>query len=149
MDTFGGGGRGQFHCWYHLRILRPQGCPRDSCPQVDVCGQLPANSGRIPAARVHNPYWALALICVALWGYATWSTMGLTFPSDLFPHDVVGSVTGLSGLAAGLIGAIFTFAVGIIVDRFSYTPAFFVAALLPVLATIAVLLLIRPSATAL
>jgi ACS family hexuronate transporter-like MFS transporter len=28
--------------------------------------------------------------------------MGLTFPSDLFPSEVVASVTGLSGLAAGL-----------------------------------------------
>jgi hypothetical protein len=32
--------------------------------------------------------------------------MGLTFPSDLFPSDVVASVTGLSGLAAGLAGTL-------------------------------------------
>jgi ACS family hexuronate transporter-like MFS transporter len=99
----------------------------------------------IPAARVQNVYLALALICVALWGYASWSTMGLTLPSDLFPEDVVGSVTGLSGLAAGLVGAGFTFMVGILVDRFSYRPAFVAAGLLPVLATIFVFLLIRPA----
>src|SRR5258708_5876076 len=72
---------------------------------------LPILAG-IPAARVHNAYSALALICVALWGYASWSTMGLTLPSDLFPQDVVATVTGLSGFAAGLAGAVFTFAVG-------------------------------------
>jgi ACS family hexuronate transporter-like MFS transporter len=104
---------------------------------------LPILAG-IPAASVHNVYYALALICVALWGYASWSTMGLTLPSDLFPQEVVGSVTGLSGLAAGLVSAGFTLLVGILVDRFSYRPAFVAAGLLPVLATVFLFLLIRP-----
>jgi ACS family hexuronate transporter-like MFS transporter len=98
----------------------------------------------IPAARVHNVYLALALICVALWGYASWSTMGLTLPSDLFPQDVVATVTGLSGFAAGLASVAFTFGVGVSVDRFSYGPAFLAAGLLPILATVCVFLLIRP-----
>lgn len=106
---------------------------------------LPILAG-IPAASVHNVYFALALICVALWGYASWSTMGLTLPSDLFPQDVVGSVTGLSGLAAGVVSTGFTLLVGILVDRFSYRPAFLAAGLLPVLATIFLFLLIRPPA---
>jgi ACS family hexuronate transporter-like MFS transporter len=97
----------------------------------------------IPAAGVHNVYAALALICFALWGFASWSTMGLTLPSDLFPQDVVATVTGLSGLAAGLVGSVFTIAVGILVDRFSYGPAFLIAGLLPLLATACLLLLIR------
>jgi ACS family hexuronate transporter-like MFS transporter len=57
--------------------------------------------------------------------------MGLTFPCDLFPQDVVASVTGLSGLGAGLAGAFFTVVVGKLVDRFSYYPAFFAAATIP------------------
>jgi MFS transporter, ACS family, hexuronate transporter len=103
---------------------------------------LPILAG-IPAAGVHSVYAALALICFALWGYASWSTMGLTLPSDLFPQNVVATVTGLSGLAAGLVGAVFTFAVGILVDRFSYAPAFLVAGLLPVFATVCLLVLVR------
>jgi MFS transporter, ACS family, aldohexuronate transporter len=98
----------------------------------------------IPVARVNNVYVALALICIALWGYASWSTMGLTLPSDLFPEDIVATVTGLSGLAAGLAGAAFTFAVGLTVDRFSYGPAFVVAGLMPLAATASLFLLIRP-----
>jgi ACS family hexuronate transporter-like MFS transporter len=105
---------------------------------------LPILAG-IPAAHVHSPYAALALICVALWGYASWSTMGLTLPSDLFPQDVVATVTGLSGFSAGLAGAAFTFAVGLLVDRFSYGPAFLAAGLLPIVATGCVFLLISPS----
>lgn len=105
---------------------------------------LPILAG-IPAARIHNAYGALALICVALWGFASWSTMGLTLPSDLFPQNVVATVTGLSGLAAGLAGAGFTFMVGILVDRYSYTPAFWAAGLLPILATVFLFLLARPA----
>jgi ACS family hexuronate transporter-like MFS transporter len=97
----------------------------------------------IPAATVHSSYTALALICIALWGFASWSTMGLTFPSDLLPQDVVATVTGLSGLAAGLVGAGFTFSVGMIVDRFSYRPVFLIAGIMPVFATVSVLFLIR------
>jgi ACS family hexuronate transporter-like MFS transporter len=109
---------------------------------VCVFSCLPILAG-IPAASVHSVYAALALICFALWGYASWSTMGLTLPSDLFPQDVVATVTGLSGLAAGLVGVIFTMAVGILVDRFSYGPAFLVAGLLPLFATACLLLLVR------
>ncbi len=107
---------------------------------------LPILAG-IPAARVQSAYSALALICVALWGYASWSTMGLTLPSDLFPQDVVATVTGLSGFAAGLAGAAFTFAVGFLVDRFSYGPAFLVAGLLPIVATASLFLLISAPST--
>jgi ACS family hexuronate transporter-like MFS transporter len=109
---------------------------------VCVVSCVPMLAG-IPAAMVRDPFWALALICVALLGYAAWSTMGLTLPSDLFPPDVVASVTGLSGLGAGAVSTVFTLLIGALVDRFSYLPAFIVAATMPLLATAAVLLLIR------
>ena len=114
---------------------------------VCVFSCLPILAG-IPAASVHSVYTALGLICFALWGYASWSTMGLTLPSDLFPQDVVATVTGLSGLAAGLVGFVFTIAVGVLVDRFSYGPAFLVAGLMPLFATASVLLLVRTPVSA-
>lgn len=110
---------------------------------VCILSCLPILAG-IPAVNTQNVYVALALICFALWGYASWSTMGLTLPSDLFPEDVVATVTGLSGLAAGLAGTVFTLAVGMLVDRFSYRPAFVAAGLLPLFATASLILLIRP-----
>ncbi|MGH9453622.1 MAG: MFS transporter, partial [Terriglobia bacterium] len=109
---------------------------------VCVLSSLPILAG-IPAARVHSPFVALGLISVAVWAYASWSTMGLTLPSDLFPSERVASVTGLSGLAAGLVSSLFTLAVGRIVDSFSYFPAFVAAGTLPLFATAAVLILIR------
>jgi len=103
---------------------------------------LPMLAG-IPAALTHSPYGALALISMATWGYAAWSTMGLTFPSDLFPQDVVASVTGLSGLGAAGLSAVSTLGVGWLVDKYSYTPAFILAGTIPLLATVCVLVLIR------
>ncbi|HEY7209529.1 MAG TPA: MFS transporter [Bryobacteraceae bacterium] len=102
---------------------------------------LPVLAG-IPAVLAASPYSSLALVCLALFGYASWSTMGLTLPSDLFPPEVVATVTGLSGLAAGLAGAGFTMLVGVLVDRFSYVPAFVLAATAPIVATFCVLFLI-------
>ncbi len=110
---------------------------------VCVLSSIPILAG-IPAALTNNAYFALFLISIACWGYASWSTMGLTFPSDLFPHDVVASVTGLSGLGASGISALSSLAVGVLVDKLhSYVPAFLAAGLIPLLATACVLLLIR------
>jgi len=109
---------------------------------VCILSCVPILAG-MPVAMVSNPYVAVGLISIALWGYASWSTMGLTLPSDLFPQDVVATVTGMSGLAAGLLSALFTMLVGTLVDRFSCSPAFIAAGLLPILATVAVVVLIR------
>ena len=109
---------------------------------ICVVSCIPMLAG-IPAALVQSPFWALTLICFALFGYASWSTMGLTLPSDLFPAEVVGSVTGLSGLGAGAVSTVFTLLIGALVDRFSYVPAFIVAGIMPLLATVSILVLIR------
>jgi MFS transporter, ACS family, hexuronate transporter len=112
---------------------------------VCIVSCIPVLAG-IPAVLASSPFSCLALICFALFGYASWSTMGLTLPSDLFPPQVVGSVTGLSGLAAGLTSTLFTLLVGTLVDHFSYFPAFVLAATAPLLATVSVVFLIRRSA---
>ncbi len=109
---------------------------------ICVVSCLPMLAG-IPAVLVESPMWALTLICIALWGYAAWSTMGLTFPSDLCEQNVVGTVTGLSGFGAGLAGTAVTLIVGRIVDKFSYTPAFLFVSCLPLFATVSVLALLR------
>ncbi len=111
---------------------------------ICIVSCIPLLAG-IPAVFVASPTSSLALICVALFGYASWSTMGLTLPSDLFPSELVGSVTGLSGLVAGLSGTLFTLLVGTLVDHFSYAPAFVVAGTAPLLATLSVVFLIPRS----
>jgi ACS family hexuronate transporter-like MFS transporter len=111
---------------------------------ICVFSCIPMLAG-IPAVSVNTPASALTLICIALFGYASWSTMGLTFPSDLFPPEVVATVTGFSGFGAGIVSTVFTVLIGYIVDRFSYVPAFIAAGTLPILATVAILILFRNS----
>ena len=108
---------------------------------VCIASCIPLLAG-IPAVAIGNPFWCLAFICIALFGFASWSTMGLTLPSDLFPPQIVASVTGLSGLAAGLVSTGFTMLVGTLVDHVSDFPAFVLAATAPIVATIAVVFLI-------
>ncbi|HTU47249.1 MAG TPA: MFS transporter [Bryobacteraceae bacterium] len=109
--------------------------------RVCIISSIPILAG-IPAVMAGSPYSSLAFICLALFGYASWSTMGLTLPSDLFPSEVVATVTGLTGLAAGISGALFTLLVGTLVDHFSYFPAFVLAATAPILATLSIVFLI-------
>ena len=109
---------------------------------ICIASCVPMLAG-VAAAIVSSAYLALFCICLALWGYAAWSTMGLTFPSDLFEQNVVASVTGLSGFGAGMAGTAVTLIAGWMVDRYSYVPAFVFVTALPLLATAAVLLLIR------
>jgi len=109
--------------------------------RVCIISSIPILAG-IPAVMAGSPYSSLAFICLALFGYASWSTMGLTLPSDLFPSEVVATVTGLTGLAAGISGALFTLLVGTLVDHFSYFPAFVLAATAPILATFSIVFLI-------
>jgi ACS family hexuronate transporter-like MFS transporter len=109
---------------------------------ICVLSAIPMLAG-IPVTLAPNSTWALLLISLATWGYASWSTMGLTLPSDLFPPDVVASVTGFAGLVAGVAGVAFTLAVGILVDHVSYLPVFVVAGVLPLIATAATVFLVH------
>jgi len=71
---------------------------------------------------------ALALIALATLGVQSWGTLLLTLPADIFPSEVVASVSGLSGFGAGAGGILSTFLVGYLLDKFSYKPVFAVMA---------------------
>jgi ACS family hexuronate transporter-like MFS transporter len=134
---------GNFAGGYASAFLIKRGMPVVRARKwVSALSSIPMLAG-IPAARASSAFVAIFLISFAVWGFAGWSTMALTLPSDLFPQDVVASVTGASGLGAGIAGTLFTLLVGWLVDRFSYFPAFFLAGTVPLLATAAVLLMIH------
>jgi ACS family hexuronate transporter-like MFS transporter len=88
----------------------------------------------IPAVLVEHAGVALALISLATFAYSTWAANILTLPADLFPHDVVASVSGLSGTGAALGGMAFMLIIGAVVDRFSYVPVFTAAGVMPLIA---------------
>ena len=96
----------------------------------------------MPAGLTSHAGLSLALIGVATFAFAAWGTMMLTLPTDLFSSRETGSVAGMAGTGAGLGGLAFTFVIGIVVDRFSYTPIFLMAGLMPIVALGVVQLLI-------
>lgn len=91
---------------------------------------------------------ALALIAVVLFGFQAWINNVQTLPSDFFPDNAVGSVTGMGGMGAGIGAMLLTQGTGFVVDRFhSYTPVLVLAGLLPAVATLIIFWLggaIRP-----
>ena len=98
----------------------------------------------IPTIAVTSFPVIITLFAVSTFSYAAWSTMGLTFPADLYPHNAVATVSGMSGGAAGIGTIASTLIIGTVSDRYSFAPILIGASLLPVLATVLVLVLIRP-----
>jgi MFS transporter, ACS family, aldohexuronate transporter len=100
----------------------------------------------IPAAFLSSFPALVACFAIATFSYAAMSTMALALPADLFQPRAVATVSGLSGTGAGLgtIGS--TFLIGLVADRFSFTPILVVASLVPLLAAALVLALVRNTA---
>jgi len=67
---------------------------------------------------------ALAVMTLATFGVQVCGTLLLTLPADIFPSEVVASVSGLSGFGAGAGGVLSQMLVGWLLDRFSYKPVF-------------------------
>jgi ACS family hexuronate transporter-like MFS transporter len=95
------------------------------------------------AAFTSSPFALAALFGFSMFAYASFSTMILTLPSDLFPSKSVASVSGMSGTAAQIGTIICTFLIGYVSDHYSFTPILIVASLIPLFAVIFVLTLIR------
>jgi ACS family hexuronate transporter-like MFS transporter len=94
-----------------------------------VCALLMMSG--IPAVLVEQAWVAVALISLVTFAYSAWAANILTLPADLFPPQIVASVSGLSGTGAATGGMAFTLIIGWVVDRFSYVPVFTVAGLMP------------------
>lgn len=103
---------------------------------VMVCGAL-LMMGGLMVVEAGNAASAIAWVCVATFGFGMWSANILALHADMFPAETMGSAVGLTGMAASLSGAAFTFAVGRIVERAGYAPAFWAAGLLSLLACLA------------
>jgi ACS family hexuronate transporter-like MFS transporter len=82
---------------------------------------------------LNNIPLAIAAISIVLLGHTFLSANMFATVSDVFPDSAVARVTGLTGVASGLSGIFFPYLTGVLVDRFSYLPVFFMAALMPLL----------------
>jgi MFS transporter, ACS family, hexuronate transporter len=102
----------------------------------------------IPVIATSSFPLIITLFAISTFSYAAWSTMGLTFPTDLYEDNAVATVSGMSGAAAGIGTITSTLIIGRVSDKFSFEPILIGASMLPVIATILVFVLIRPSPTA-
>lgn len=97
----------------------------------------------IPAAFSSSLPSLMACFAVATFSYGVLTTNANVLPADLFQGRAVATVAGLSGTGAGIgtIGS--TFLIGLVADRFSFTPILVVASVIPLLAGLLVLALVR------
>jgi MFS transporter, ACS family, hexuronate transporter len=74
--------------------------------------------------------WGAALCLVYLGHYALSANM-FAAVTDLIPSSATARVTALTGIAGGLSGTLFPLLTGWLVDKVSFKPVFFIAALMP------------------
>jgi MFS transporter, ACS family, hexuronate transporter len=92
-----------------------------------------------------NYFLALVLFAYASFAYAACSTMFLSLPTDVFHPSAVGTVAGMAGTGAGIGTMISTYLIGRITDATSFAPVIAGAAVVPCLATLVFVSLVRSS----
>jgi ACS family hexuronate transporter-like MFS transporter len=97
----------------------------------------------IPTIYVTSLGWLTACFAVSTFAYAALSTMILNLPADIYPTKSVASVSGMSGTAAGVGTIIATYVTGAVSDKYSFEPILIAASLVPLVATVAVITLVR------
>ena len=82
-------------------------------------------------------------LAISTLAYAAFSTIILTLPTDIYPAGSVASVSGMSGTGAGIGTIAATYLTGVVSDRYSFAPILVVASIVPLLAAVVILKLIR------
>jgi MFS transporter, ACS family, hexuronate transporter len=97
----------------------------------------------IPTVFTTSYSTLVACFAISTFAYAAFSTMVLNLPADLYPSGSVASVSGMSGTGAGIGTIAATLLIGQVADRWSFEPILVGASLIPLVATVAVLALVR------
>ena len=97
----------------------------------------------IPTIFTSNLFALAGLFAVSTFAYASFSTMALVLPSDLYRSDSVATVSGMSGTGAGIGTIISTYLIGYVSDHYSFEPILITASFIPLAGMVLVLLLIR------
>lgn len=99
----------------------------------------------IGAVYTHSFVVMIALFAYATFAYAACATMFLSFPADVFQPRAVASVSGLSGFGAGLVTLLSTWLIGEITDRMSFAPVLITASVVPCIAAVVLVTMVRSS----
>jgi MFS family permease len=83
---------------------------------------------------VASNYVALALMGLALFGNQWVAATYIGTVGDIVPHQLAGRVNGIAGFGDSSSVLIAQLAIGVLVDRYSFTPVFIGAGVFPLLA---------------
>jgi len=72
--------------------------------------------------QVGSPHVALGLLAGMMYCHAAWANM--TLPAEVFPNQVVGTISGLGGAAGSFFAILGQLGIGRLVQYLSYTPIF-------------------------
>jgi len=99
----------------------------------------------IPTVFTSNLFLLAGLFAISTFAYASFSTMALVLPSDLYKSESVATVSGMSGTGAGVGTIVSTYLIGYVSDHYSFKPILITASWIPFLGMVLVLFLIRPT----
>jgi MFS transporter, ACS family, hexuronate transporter len=97
----------------------------------------------IPTVFTSSLLALAGLFAVSTFAYASFSTMALVLPSDLYRSESVATVSGMSGTGAGIGTIISTYLIGYVSDHYSFVPILITASLIPLVGMVLVLFLVR------
>jgi len=92
---------------------------------------------------VANDYVALGLMGLALFGNQWVAATYIGAVGDIVPQQLAGRVNGIAGFGDSTSTLVAMLLTGVIVDRYSYTPVFLGAGILPLLAMASVFFIMR------
>lgn len=140
IGNFAGGGLSSY------LIQRGWDTPRSRRFVAVICG---IGMSTLAGAAFTDSF-SVMVTCFALstLAYAGFSTIVLALPGDLYPTGSVASVSGLSGTGAGIGTILATYLTGMVADHYSFAPVLITASLVPLLATLALVTLVRKPAAA-
>ena len=97
----------------------------------------------IPTVFTSSLLALAGLFAVSTFAYASFSTMALVLPSDLYRSESVATVSGMSGTGGGVGTIISTYLIGYVSDRYSFEPILVTASLIPLVGMVLVLFLVH------
>jgi MFS transporter, ACS family, hexuronate transporter len=132
-----------FGGWLSSVLLR-FGFPAAVARKLSVSVAAVMMLAAIPAALAQPMYLSLACVSIAMAGYTTATANMIALSSDAVAPDRIASVYGLASMGSGFGGMVFALLTGWIVERYSYTPAFVLFALLPIVSVSVLWLIMGP-----
>jgi ACS family hexuronate transporter-like MFS transporter len=125
LGSLVGGALGPLYMRFGASVLRARKLSAFTCAAIMVMAIF---IGSAPSVG-----WAIFFFCVGAFAHQAMSATLLTLPADLFPERAVATANGLSGMAGGIGGLIFTGLVGIAVHHAGYAPLFVAIAIFDLL----------------